>query len=213
MMNQASKQEFVKLLEERKFIKIAELVIQKRGTVRYLKRLLYSTETLLRWRAIEAMGVVVDKLAESDPEGARNIIRSLFWSINDESGGIGWSAPECMGEIIYRRPIQFKEFASIILSFTDEEMLRRGVVWAAGRIAQASPDLVRAAVPEMLAFLSDPDPVLRGYVLRFLFIIGEKLDNRYRHLLDDRSTVPLYEDGVLRETTVAELAVRLLPEK
>lgn len=206
----ASKEVFIKLLKERKLNEIAQLVVQKRMTLRYLKRLLYSTDDLLRWRAIEGVAAVVDMLADKDPEAARNIIRSLFWSINDESGGIGWSAPECIGEIIYRRPDDFKEFASIILSFIDEEMLRRGVVWAAVRIAQASPDLVSTTIPELRPFLDDPDPVLKGYTLRLLTCMGEKLDmTRYRHLLNDRRSVPIYENGQLKELEIAELASQM----
>lgn len=211
-MTRVSKDNVTALLEERKFNELAELVVQKRSTLRYLNRLLYDPVALIRWRAIEGMGVVADRLAGEDPEAVRIILRNLLWSINDESGGIGWSAPECIGEIIYRRPELFPEFASIILSYADEEMLRRGVVWAAGRIAQARPDLVREALPGMTAFLADPDPVVRGYTLRLLIIMGESLDlTRYRHLLEDRSAVPVYEKGELQEVTVTDLAARLTP--
>lgn len=210
-MSQASREKVIALLEERKFDELAELVVQKRGTLRYLNRLLYDTAALLRWRAIEGMGLVADRLAGEDPEAVRIVLRNLLWSINDESGGIGWSAPECIGEIIYRRPEMFEEFASIILSYADEEMLRRGVVWAAGRIAQARPDLVREAVPELIVFLDDPDPVVRGYTLRLLDILGERPDSdRHRHLLEDRSAVSVYENGELKEVAVADLAARLV---
>lgn len=206
-MPRTPKDQVLALLEERKFKELADLVALKRGKIRYLTRLLYETEGRSRWRAIEGMGAVADRLAGEDPEAVRIILRNLLWSINDESGGIGWSAPECIGEIIYRRPEMFKEFASIILSFADEEMLRRGVLWAAGRIAQAGPELVQEEVPGLAAFLDDPDPVVRGYTLRLLAITGIKPGfERYRHLLDDRSAVPVYENGEVFETTVAELA-------
>lgn len=211
-MINVSKDIVIALLEERKLDELAELVVRKRSTLRYLNRLLYDPVALIRWRAIEGMGVVADRLAGEDPEAVRIILRNLLWSINDESGGIGWSAPECIGEIIYRRPELFPEFASIILSYADEEMLRRGVVWAAGRIAQARPDLVREALPGMTTFLEDPDPVVRGYTLRLLSVMGERPDlARYRHLPEDRSAVPVYENGELQEVTVADLAARLTP--
>ncbi|MCL6558991.1 MAG: HEAT repeat domain-containing protein [Firmicutes bacterium] len=204
------KEAVASLLKEQRYQELAELVAGRRGTLRYLYRLLYDTDNLLRWRAIEGMGAVADRLAGEDPEAVRVILRNLLWSINDESGGIGWSAPECVGEIIYRRPEMFPEFASIILSFADEPMLRRGVVWAAGRIAEKRPDLVREDAPRLTAFLDDPDPVVRGYTLRFLGIIGERPDfDRHRHLLDDRSAVPLYQNGQLKEVTVAGLASNL----
>ena len=46
------------------------------------------------------MGAVVANLAEKDMESARVVMRRLMWSLNDESGDIGWSRPEAMGEII-----------------------------------------------------------------------------------------------------------------
>lgn len=208
-MDRPSKESVITLLEEQKYNELAELIVRKRGAIRYLNRLLYNPEGLLRWRAIEGMGVVADRLAGEDPEAVRVILRNLLWSINDESGGIGWSAPECIGEIIYRRPEEFEEFASIILlAYVDEPALRRGVTWAAGRIAQARPGLVKDTAPHLVAFLDDPDPVVRGYTLRLLVITGEGLDyERHRFLLNDRSAVPVYENGELRQTTVADLAL------
>jgi len=202
-----SKEQFLTLLKEGKTNLLADLVALRKGSLRYLNRLLYHPEDLVRWRAVEAMGLVAQRLAGEEPEAVRNIIRNLLWTINEESGGIGWSSPHCLGEIIYRLPDMFGEFASIIISFVDEQMLRRGVAWAAGRIAQARPGLVREEAPRLMVFLGDPDPVVRGYTLRFLYIIGEKPDfGIYPGLKDDPGVVPLYENGSLRETTVAHLA-------
>jgi len=64
----------------------------------------------------------------------------------------------------------------------------------------------------MIAFLDDPDPVVRGYTLRLLIIMEERPDlARYRHLAEDRSAVPVYENGELQEVTVADLTARLTP--
>jgi HEAT repeat protein len=206
----ATREEFVAFLKDRKLSELAERVSRNRGTIRYLNRLLYDLDGLVRWRAIEAMGAVADRLAQDNPEAVRVILRNLLWSINDESGGIGWSAPEAIGEIIYRQPEQFEEFASIILSFTDEPVLRRGVLWAAGRMAEARPGLVLEALTGLTSYLNDSDPVLRGYTLRLLAAVGERLDPVcYSYLLEDRSPVPVYEDGELKKVTVAELAGRL----
>ncbi|OAT80840.1 DVU0298 family protein [Desulfotomaculum copahuensis] len=209
-MVRTTKEEIITLLEKRDFDRLAALVTEKKANMKYLYRLLYDTESLLRWRAIEGVGAAADRLAAEDPEAVRIILRKLLWSINDESGGIGWSAPECIGEIIYRRPDMFPEFASIILSYADEEILRRGVVWAAGRIARARPALVQKALPGLTVFLDDPDPVVRGYTLRLLDITGTTPGmDRLRPLLDDQSAVPVYANGILEKTTVAALAARV----
>ncbi|GBF35700.1 methylated-DNA--protein-cysteine methyltransferase [Desulfocucumis palustris] len=210
-MSGISKEEVIALLENRDYEAIAAMVQSRKSNLRYLNRLLYHPEQLIRWRAIEAMGVLADRLAAEDPEAVRVILRTLLWTINDESGGIGWSAPECIGEIIHRRPEMFGEFASIVLSYTDEEMLRRGVLWAAGRIAQARPELVREDMSHLLGFLDDSDPVVRGYALRLMHIMGQSLDaGKYGRLLADHSAVPVYERGKLGLTTVAGLASGLV---
>ena len=205
-MTRASKESVLSLLESRRFDHLAELVAKRRGGIRYLFRLLYEREGLIRWLAVEGMGAVADRLAGEEPEAVRVILRKLLWSINDESGGIGWSAPECIGEIIYRRPEMFGEFASIIISYADEPMLRSGVLWAAGRIAQACPDLVREDVPGLKEFLFDGDPVVRGYTVRLLTIMAEGPDPKSRPMLEDGGVVPVYEGGLLKKVTVADLA-------
>ena len=206
----SSKQKVIVLLQERQFNELAELVVKKRGLLQYLQRLLYNRGELICWRAIEGFGWGADKLAEEDPEFVRDMLRRQMWSANDESGGIGWSAPEVMAEIIYHRPQMFEEFASIVISFLDELMLRQGVLWAAGRMAQARPELVLWAVPELSCLVDDPDPVVRGYTLRFLGIIEEKIDPaKLKVLAGDRSRVPVYENGELSETTVGRLALSI----
>lgn len=60
--------------------------------------LLCRTEPYLRWRAVSCMGKSVARLAEEDLEAARVVMRRFLWSLNDESGGIGWGAPESMAE-------------------------------------------------------------------------------------------------------------------
>ncbi|MCL4440782.1 MAG: HEAT repeat domain-containing protein [Firmicutes bacterium] len=210
-MSLVAKEKITALLKERKYDEIAEMVLKNKGNIRSLRRLLYEPGTLLCWRAIEAMGVVAERLAAQNPEAVRIILRHLLWSINEESGGIGWSAPECIGEIVSRRPDLFGDYASIIISYAGEDMLRRGVIWAAGRIAQARPNLVAGYTPALAAYLDDPDPVVRGYTLRLLDTMGEKLTTkRYAHLMEDRNTVPIYENDELHEITVAALAGHLI---
>ncbi|MFZ1983368.1 MAG: DVU0298 family protein, partial [Desulfatitalea sp.] len=71
-----------------------------RQVVNPLIGLLYHGDPRVRWHAVAAMGVVVGRLADEELEVARVVMRRLMWSLNDESGGIGWGAPEAMGEIM-----------------------------------------------------------------------------------------------------------------
>ena len=47
--------------------------------------------------------------------------RRLIWSLNDESGGIGWGAPEAMGEILARSEKLSCEFYCILLAYIRED--------------------------------------------------------------------------------------------
>ncbi|MFH0958303.1 MAG: hypothetical protein V1897_06330, partial [Pseudomonadota bacterium] len=78
-------------------------------------------DELVKWRAVTAIGLVVSKLAENDAEAARVIMRRLMWSLNDESGGIGWGAPEAMAEIMAQCHRMAQEFNLILISYLDEE--------------------------------------------------------------------------------------------
>ena len=74
--------------------------IPPRKLINPLLPLLLSHDDQLKWKAVVVLGAVVANLADQDIEAARIIIRRLMWSLNDESGGIGWGAPEALGEIL-----------------------------------------------------------------------------------------------------------------
>ena len=82
----------------------------------------------MSWRAIEAVGLASKEIARTRPELVRNTVGRLLWMIRDESGGIGWSSPEMLGEIVRNNPEQFADIAPIIVSFLDEDMLSAGVL-------------------------------------------------------------------------------------
>jgi hypothetical protein len=92
-----------------------------RQAVNPLFSFFYSTNELIKWRAITAMGAVVSRLAEQDMESARVVMRRLIWNLNDESGGIGWSSPEAMGEIMARHFRLAEEYAFLLVSYVNEQ--------------------------------------------------------------------------------------------
>ena len=104
------------------------------------------TTASVKWRAVRAMGLVVAALARKKPERARIVMRRLMWSLNDESGGIGWGAPEAMGEIMARDEQLAREYRNVLVSYLDPrgnyleyEPLRRGAEWAVERVRTAHP--------------------------------------------------------------------------
>jgi len=140
-----------------------------RKVVNALFPFFYSKDPLYFWQAITAMGAVVSLLAEENMESARVVMRRLMWSLNDESGGIGWGSAEAMGEIMARNDILAEEYACILISyinpcgnFIDHPDLQKGILWALGRLAQDRPHRAAGASEFLLPFLASPNPDLRG---------------------------------------------------
>ncbi|MCG8403402.1 MAG: HEAT repeat domain-containing protein [Firmicutes bacterium] len=167
---------------------------------------LYSTDDLLRWRAVESLGLLVDQLSRQDPDRAREIVRNLFWALNDESGGSGWASPEAVGEIIRHRPELFSDFISIMVSFQDDPSLIRGIVWSLGRIGEKNPELVSDYNPLLLELLDSPDPQLRGLALWSLLKIKAVIPApRLQALQKDPGSFTVYENGNLHTLPIAKL--------
>ncbi len=178
-----------------------------------------SGDARLRWRAVSGMGVVVSRLAETEMESARVVMRRLMWTLNDESGGIGWGAPEAMGEITARHAGLAREFACILVSyirpdcnFLEHPVLQRGVLWGLGRLAYARPDMARDAVPFVFPFLASADAFHRGHAAWLLQAFGRQLpDDALDALSVDQARFQFYFDGRLSEVTVADALRGELP--
>ena len=144
-------------------------VYPPRQSVNALISFFCDRDEMIRWRAIKAMGRVMARLAEESMESARVVMRRLMWSLNDESGGIGWGAPEAMGEIMAHNLRLAGEFSRILRSyvrpdenFLEHETLQRGVLWGIGRLAEAFPDYLNQTDDHLLSFLESDDAIHRG---------------------------------------------------
>jgi hypothetical protein len=190
----------------------------ERQVINPLFGLLYESDPLTRWRAITAIGRVVAGLADRNPESARVVMRRLMWTLNDESGGIGWGSPEAMGEIMACHTRMAHEYAHILISYLNPEgnyleyeELQRGVLWALGRLARVHPELTAPARPFMTAFLSALHPELRGLALWAGTPLADvHLRAHITPLRDDPAELTIYEGGRLRAYTISELAQAVL---
>jgi hypothetical protein len=179
--------------------------------------LVHSDETL-RWRAITAMGAVVEKLAQEDMEGARVIMRRLMWSLNEESGGIGWGAPEAMAEIMARHEGLAREYSHMLLSYMDcggnfleYEGLQRGVVWGLVRLARVRPQMVSNAGSHLQKYLESSDATTRGLAAWASGLLrAEETRSMLKLLLNDNFLLRLYIDNEFIEVRVRDLAKRAL---
>ena len=191
-----------------------------RQAVRPLLAGLFHTDDNTKWHAVSALGAVVAALAERDMETARIIMRRLMWSLNDESGSIGWGAPEAMAEIMAVHEGLAKEYAHILVAYLRQDgcylelpALQRGLLWGVGRLAGVRPDLLRKwdAPAYLPPYLDSEDPEVRGLAARALGILrAEEAKERLADLKNDPSRVLLYYNGELETTTVGKLAADAL---
>jgi hypothetical protein len=127
--------------------------------------------------------------------------------IRDKSGGIGWSSPEMLGEIVRNNPELFSDVAPVIMSFLDEEMLASGVLIAAERIGEVKAELVAHAIPLILTYLYNPEPKLRGiaaWALGRMRVL--EAESELEKLKNDDSRIAICEDGELKEKTIGQIA-------
>jgi HEAT repeat protein len=194
---------------------LGELRLMKaRQVINPLLSFLCSHDEELRWRAITAIGAVVDNMADTDMEGARTIMRRLLWTLNDESGGIGWGAAEAMAEIMARNGRLAEQYAHMLISYTDEEgnflefeVLQRGLLWGLVRLAGVRPDLLQEAIPHLGRYFDSEDATLRGLAALLAGRLGaDSLRGRLEALRADGATLSFYTGTELTRRTVAEMA-------
>ena len=190
-------------LERGEYAPALEMAAADRRVVRALVSLLCDPDELVRWRAVSALG----RLAGADPGLARPLVRRLYWSLNDETGGIGWMSAPALGEIGRRAPQLLSECVRPLVRYLDEPFLLPGALWAIGRLAPAYPAETREVVPEVALCCSSSDPAVRAHAAHAL---GEVGDGRARlalvDLAQDDRPARLYEGEQLVTKQVRDWA-------
>jgi HEAT repeat protein len=179
-----------------------------------LLSLLCSPDELVKWRAVTAIGLVVSRLADEDMESARVIMRRLMWSLTEESGGIGWGAPEAMGEIMASHEGMASEYSHILVSYLREDgnslrndFLLGGVLWGLGRLAQVRPHLLQDSAPYIEPRLESKDATVRGLAAWTLGLLGARPPSpRVQALLADEAELQVYVNRKLMVYRICDLA-------
>lgn len=177
----------------------------------------------VRWFAISCMGNAVARLAEVEMEEARIVMRRFLWSLNDESGGIGWGAPESMAEAMCRHAGLAEEYVHMLISYMREDgpeicqegnyiehpLLQRGLLWGVARLSGCRPRLLidRGVGADIPPYLYAEDAAVRGLAaLAAGNLYLTATEARLRALVADPGPLALYSEGVVQSTTVGELA-------
>lgn len=193
--------------------RVSALALDDKRTFSKLVALAYNKDDLLCWRAIEGMGAAARAVAAENREAVRNVVQRILWSAREESGGMGWSAPELLAEIAIASPRYFPDIPPIIVSLhseDEEKVFLKGVLRAVGRMGEAGitdiPDcdgLVRKS-------LEHEDPEVRGLAVWAASRVGIEADETIGAMTGDDGELRMYEDGELIETTVGALAQKTL---
>jgi len=189
---------------------ISAMAAHSRRVLSYLVALTYDPDPLIAWRSIEAFGIVAGAMADRDAEFVRGHLRRLLWLLSDESGGIGWRAPELIGELLHHRPEQFAEFIPLLVALLDLEAedaarFRAGTLWAISRVAEVAPQPLLAAAAEIESYLEDDDPQVRGLAALCLVRLN-RASVLAGALLEDPGVVTLYSAGQITTVTASQIA-------
>jgi len=169
-MMYSHKKKIQQALETNDLTSVVELAREDRKVVSLLVRLAYDKSTLVGWRAITAVGLIARELARSDAEFLRETCRKLLWSLSDESGGIGWAAPELLGEIMSADPPRFIDIIPLVAQVyeAEEDTFRPGILYAFSRIAETAPELIARHQKIMILSLAERDPHARILGLKLI---------------------------------------------
>ena len=206
-------------LEKNDYEAVLTYARQSRKALSVLIRLAYDKGTLIGQRAIIAIGFVAALFVKTNYEFLRETIRKLLWSLSDESGGIGWSAPEILGEIVSADPTRFADIVPLIAEVysVEERVFRPGVLYALKKIAEIQPDLVCPFRSIIIDGLSDHDPMARIYALELIMVLHasltvQDLKDITRHinmLVEDRTEAWIYKNAGFNGVEVRELALQV----
>jgi hypothetical protein len=186
-------------------------------------------DELVRFHAVRCFGRVVSAMAEKELETARIVMRRFLWSLNDESGGIGWGAPEAMAEIMCHSDRLREEYLHMLISYMREDgeelfqdgnfielpMLQRGVLWGIGRLAEYQrSELIDRGVPgDLAAYLDSADLQVAGLAIWCLGKLGTPADTaKISSFLGNQAEVAVYVDDGLRQVTIDRLAAEAMTQ-
>lgn len=196
-----------KALELNDLNTIVSLAVEDGRTLNALLKFTYDKGSLETWRAIQAMGMAAKALLEKDYDFLRETTRRLIWSVTEESGGIGWSAPEMLGEIISADPDGFSDLIPVVASLYEEEIFRPGVMYALSEIAGKTPESVVPHLRLVMEALVDENPTLRVYALDIVRRLGlREAERAVKDMRNSKDEVVVYEAGDFVKTSVGDRA-------
>jgi len=201
------------LLRQGDYVKLTSLCWEDHQYWKAVKFATYEADESISWPAIEVAARLMQQHWESgQQERVREYIRSLLWSLNDESGGIGWNAPQTIAEIIVRIPELVEPYVSMMISRTMEEpLLVPNGLWAVGRLGSYAREAVAFFWEVIRSAFTSCDPQTLGVAC---WAMGEvtfpPAAALIRPLVSRPEPVCIYIDGEFKERTLGAWATAAL---
>jgi hypothetical protein len=208
-MDKSVKHQLKDLLEKRDYDRLVELCEKDRRFWQELRFRLYDIDERIRWSAIETAGKFMKRLWETGQrEKVRVYIRTLFWSITDESGGIGWSAPQTIAQIISNIPELIDPYGSMMIAHTFEEPpLVKGGLWAIGRLGRLAAEAVLFFQDKILSVFQSDDAEILGLAAWAMGEVGFELALPFLEKLSEfKEPVCIYIKGDFHEKPLGQWA-------
>jgi len=204
------KKEILKILENREFDKLV-MIGNVKKTLSILISYLYSDE-LYMFRAAEAIGYICRYIYREKPETVKEIIRRMFWYMNEENGGYCMGAPIVVGEIGRIMGEDFKDFINPTASLIENHELKmKYLIYSIGRIGRRILEANLDLKDKLLKLLDYPDPETRAYTIKTIHELKiEEALSKLKNMLNDESIVKIYDDGYLREVKICQLAAQAI---
>ena len=195
--------------------------------INHLFSAICSTNAACKWHAVSGFGRIVPKIASMNVESARIVMRRFLWSLNDESGGIGWGAPESMAEVMVHSDQLFDEYCHMLLSYAKEDgpelcqdcnfielpALQQGVLWGIARLLACKNEkmLEREIEDDLVKYLDSDDMIVRGYALICLSYSKKRFSiDAIAPLLTNQYTFSLYWENVFKNVCISDIAKKIL---
>ena len=187
---------------------------------------LCSASPYVKWHAVTCFGLTASRIADHSLERVRVIMRRFLWSLNDESGGIGWGAPEAMAEVMAGLDRMAEEYHRLLFSFVrpmsgpdnylEMSSLREGAYWGAARLGQSRPDLL-APYSDLFvqAMQAETSLFARGCICLALQAASPGDEQSRQALLaaaEEKTAFALYWNKSFQQTSLAELAAGALQQ-
>ncbi|MFH0932703.1 MAG: hypothetical protein V1832_00095 [Nitrospirota bacterium] len=175
-MDESIKKQVRELLRKKDYDRLVELCEIDRHFWKALRFCLYEIDETIRWPAIETAAKLMKRWwLSKKQEKVREFIRNLFWSMSDESGGIGWSSPQTVAAIIMSVPEVLDPYGSMMIAHSIEEpLLVKGGLWGIGRMGKVIADDVDFFQDKVLAAFQSDDAETLGLAAWAMGEVGYK---------------------------------------